>query len=652
MAEEVATFALKIDADGDPAAEAAEELEKFRKAIDKSKGALENYQKSLRLLRGSSDEVKDAKAKLKAAIELERGKMSQANLGILKLGGSYDKLTKAAKKNTHETDAGRKAIAAVGGPAKGLLEKFDGMKEALPALASGWGALAAAVAVGVAGIAIATAAIGALTAKFTAWLATTADANRNLALNREAFSGSAKNAQAWGHIIDWAAEKTALTTAQLNELTNGIEKSARGSRITGAAMVNTFHAMAAAAGAGRQDVADFFKEIVERGKLTGRTYIAFPDLQRFRNAGIKIQDVYRALGISAKQARAGVIISSSQMAAALAKLSENRFAELNKKKMLSLGSQWDRFKDNLMRFTNDLAGQGGALEPLLGALKQVADLFDLSTQSGQEMKAAVTKYGKEIATAIVAHLPDIKAFVAEVIHLAGVFIDAAAAVVQWAQSANGATTIKAILVAIGVTVGVLAVAFGTLAAIVAAPFVILAAAIYGVMKAVDWIKGIKWSEIGHDIVEGIKSGLAAAWDSLKGAVASMGHNIKKAFEDALHIGSPSKDFARYGKFSAQGYAQGIDRSTPIVRTATVAMAAEAKGGAAAAGARVGGVSASGGGSRSITVENHFIIGAGANAADVKQELSSHSFLSAFEQSIKVIMQTQGIPVGTPATSGG
>ncbi len=116
MANETATFSLKIDADAEPALESAAALEKYRASIQKSQEALAAYRKSQSLLKGSSAEVVDAKAKLRAAIELEKGKISASNLQILKLGGSYDKLSKAQKKTTEATLSGRKAVASVGGP--------------------------------------------------------------------------------------------------------------------------------------------------------------------------------------------------------------------------------------------------------------------------------------------------------------------------------------------------------------------------------------------------------------------------------------------------------------------------------------------------------------------------------------------------------
>ena len=663
MAEEVATFSLRIDADADPVAESAEALERYKAAIDKSKDAIASYSKSLGLLKGKSAEVTDAKTKLKAAIELERAKATQANLGILKLGGSYDKLTKSVKKAADaenkakgQHDAQKKALSSIGGPAKDLMGRFEELKGILPALSNPWTALAVAVAASVAVWAVAAAGVADLTAKFTEWLVKTADANRNLQLTREAFSGTTKNATAWGHVLDWASEKTALTTAELNELIIANEKTFRGFRISGQGMVDAFKATAAAAGAGRQDVADFFKEILERGKQTGRTFVQFADFAKFRNAGIDVNALYKELGITAAQAARGAVVSTDKMAAALRKVSENRFAELNGKKMLSLGAQWARFQDNLMRFTNDLAGEGGALEPLLKAIKQVVDLFDLSTQSGQDMKASITQYGKALSGAIVAHLPDIKAFVLNAMELAKQFIVGAAAVFQWTQSAEGMADIKAVFEAL-VDVGKFVIQTIKTGALVTQELVRAFEAVGSAISAIGDVFNsvtVGWEKIGTAIVEGIKSGLTAAWDGLKNAVGSMADGIKDKFKSLLGIASPSKVFANYGKMTGVGYAQGVQQSGPVVSSATSAMADDAVSAAGAAGAAPGG--GAGGSSRTTTIgtiENHFIIQAkGGDAEGIKEALSSRSFLDGFESSLKILLQSQGIPTGGPVPSGG
>ena len=141
MAEETATFALKIDADPTPAKESAAALEQFRAAIEKSQGALASYRKSLSLLKGDSDEVKDAKGKLKLAIEAEKAAISKNNLEILKLHGSYDKLAKDHRKNNDLTLASRKLIQSTGGPLRDQVNRFKELKEVLAGVTSGSAAM-------------------------------------------------------------------------------------------------------------------------------------------------------------------------------------------------------------------------------------------------------------------------------------------------------------------------------------------------------------------------------------------------------------------------------------------------------------------------------------------------------------------------------
>ena len=663
MATEEAVFALKIDADAEPAKESAAALEKFRASVEKSQAAIANYRKSQGLLKGSSDEVADAKKKLKAAIAAESAAITKANLGILKLGGSYDKLSKASKKNTTETISGKKAIATVGGPLKDLVGKFDEMKGMMPALASGWGLLALGVAAGVAALALAAASVAGLTIKFTAWLAETVDANRNLALQREAFAGTTKNATAWGHVMDWAAEKTALTTQQMNELVVSTEKTYRGFRISGQGMVDAFKASAAAAGAGRPDVASFFDEILRRGKLTGRTFVGPQDFAQFRNAGIDVKKLYEELGVSAAMASRGAVVSTDKMAAALRKLSENRFAEINGKKMLSLGFQWDHLTDNFMRFTNDLVGEGGAFEPLLKSIAEVAKMFDLSTDSGQEMKKSVTAYGTTIANFITSHIPDVKAFVGEVIDLGSAFVEGAAAVISFAQSSAGLFVIKSVLAGIAVVAGIVALSFLPIIAalaVIGVAVVAVGAAFYGIYAAAKALIKLDWAGIGSAIVDGIKYGMQAAWGLLKATVMSMGEGIKKAFTSILKIGSPSKVFDGYGGDIGDGAMRGVRRSQPRVEDASASLARGAASeaaavasepAAAAPSAPASGQPGGGGGARGPEIKIVFNI-TGQESQKTATMLQSQSLLDGLTQAVRAALKGGGIPTGIPVASGG
>lgn len=620
MAEQEARFALRLDADAEPAKEAAAELERFRSTIEKSQSAIAQYRKSMSLLKGSSDEVKDAQKQLRAAIDLEKASITKANLGILKLGGSYEKLSKASKKTKTDTEGLRKAIGQIGGPAQSALERFDGIRKILPGMSSGMGLLA----VGSAAAALAIVAVGAAlvgaTLKLANWVLETANANRNLAINREAFSGSASEARTWGKIIENTSKSVALTNSQLNDLAIQTEKVWRGMNISGQGIADAFHAAAAAAGAGREDVAGFFNEILERGKITGRVQLQFADLARFRNAGISAQQVYKSLGISAADAARGVLISTDRMAGALRTLSENRFADVNAKKMKSLDMLWTRFQDNLAR----LVGEGGAFEPLLDALDNLVKSFDAGTENGKMLRELFSQIASITTTLVTAFI-------------------------SFASSSTGLDVIKATLAGIA---GV--------ALVVVAAIALVGAAMYGIVKlsAIVWdaflsVFTADWAALGRSIVDGIKNGLTSAWSSLKSAVSDLGQGVKDTLKGILGIHSPSTVGMYVGRMTAAGVAGGLTSTQPMVRKASAQVATATTAPLVAAATSSPATTAGGAGgadnSRSVTigpVEVNVTVQAGhANGRELVQTVQSRSFIEPLEAALRLVLQSAAIPPG-------
>lgn len=62
---------------------------------------------------------------------------------------------------------------------------------------------------------------------------------------------------------------------------------------------------------------------------------------------------------------------------------------------------------------------------------------------------------------------------------------------------------------------------------------------------------------GEDLIRGVISGIGNAIGGGVSAARNAAKRMAQGFADALEIGSPSKVFAEMGKFSVQGYAQGI-----------------------------------------------------------------------------------------------
>lgn len=111
-----------------------------------------------------------------------------------------------------------------------------------------------------------------------------------------------------------------------------------------------------------------------------------------------------------------------------------------------------------------------------------------------------------------------------------------------------------------------------------------------------------WSNLGRNIVDGLKSGITNAWTSLVSKFKGLVSLLPAAVKKILGIASPSKVMAGFGKEIPAGLAQGINNNIGTVIAATRSMAGAVMGGSFSGGltpAFAGGGSL--GGSRSINV---------------------------------------------------
>jgi hypothetical protein len=78
--------------------------------------------------------------------------------------------------------------------------------------------------------------------------------------------------------------------------------------------------------------------------------------------------------------------------------------------------------------------------------------------------------------------------------------------------------------------------------------------------------------VGSDIVSGIWRGIQSMAGWLKNKVFDFFGNLVPSWaKKVLGIGSPSKVFARYGRFIVEGLAVGIERSADLAREATTGL---------------------------------------------------------------------------------
>jgi hypothetical protein len=666
-ADKVATFSVNLG--GDVAAAAkdnASALEEMRAKIDGSIERVKQLSAASKSLRGASEEIVGAKKDLKAIIEAERGAISQANLALLKQGTTYEKLTadmrkaEAAQKKLEakkQADLIKKlaeaegklnaGIKAAGGPLHDLIEKTNRWKEVMTGAGGSAGALGLAVGVLVVGVAAITTAIVVATLKLASFVVESADAMRTLGLMRESMTGSAASGKALGTWVDYLGHRVKLTREELTDLALANDRAFSPARTVvnprkmGQVVQEITYAMAQAkAGMGKfgDEASGKLREIIERGKVFGRTRITPEDLE---GTGIKfaeVADAYAKLNhISVDQARKSLQGYGSDVLAvakALHAAADNRFAKTNAEQLLSLDVQWAKFKERLI----SLAGSG-VLEPLLKGLSRLLYTLDPASASGKRLQATFEKLGTAIGNIDVGALSD----------RIGAFITKAAAageaVMGWWKTlesiaSNRAViiTLEAIGVAIGVVVATVVAGVGLLAAGIAATGLLITGPFIAIYEGYKFLKAIGWKEVGSSIIDGLIDGIVPGGTRLWAIIKGLAGKVKDSFKSALGISSPSKVFAGYGIETAAGYAKGVEKGAPRAQGAVQAMA---PGAPAATGDAASGPSSSG----PLIVHQTFeiVVGPGQSGADVVRAIKESSLLGDVQHAIRLVLLSQGIP---------
>ena len=72
-------------------------------------------------------------------------------------------------------------------------------------------------------------------------------------------------------------------------------------------------------------------------------------------------------------------------------------------------------------------------------------------------------------------------------------------------------------------------------------------------------EGVKLESIATNIIRGFTSGLKSAWQGVIQWANEAISNLKQKFQEALKIQSPSKVFEEYGKYTVEGFNQGLEK---------------------------------------------------------------------------------------------
>lgn len=632
MAEKTATFGIKIDTETN-ADLSADSVEKLRKRVEASQETVKRYSATLRALKGSSDEVKEARERLKAAVKAEEGAISRATLAL----GKHDTLLGNTKKASDQQTASSKMLSTATAEVSGKLTEASGASVLAESAIMGLTGVVAGLVLGLGGAIIAL-------AKF---VVEGANLLRTQGLMREAILGNTGDAERFGQQIDALASKVPLARDELQQLSLDISRSFIGARISGQGIVDTFNAVGVASAAMGSQTGNALKSIIERGKQAGRIGIGLQELQ---GTGLQFTDIAEALskgvGIGVQDAQTLLLqgrVPIDAGAKAIRDAVEKRFSKINAAKMLDLNVLAVKFKDTLRQLTS-----GVKLEPLLETLQRLGRLFDTSTVSGAALKDLITAFGSVVVAAFKIAGPVIEKFFIQFEIESFRFINNVLRVGIWVQKTFGIdlkksfdasnSAVTAAQIAFwGLTAAV--GAFAVVAAISAIPLLTVGAVIYYVVDAVKKLAGaldeIDWPATGKAVVDGFLAGLLSAPQALYNGVKQLAEGVKSSFTGALGIHSPSRVFAEYGSDTADGYTSGLQKGSGGANEAVGAMIQMPAPAAAGAG----------GGGHNFEININVTTGPGANAEQIKSDLTGGNFKASLLKALLEVMRDAGIPSG-------
>jgi hypothetical protein len=643
-AEQEARFKIGVDVDGGDETESlAQSLQGLQSQIKADKAALTEMTGALRAMQGGTSVSISAFAQLRAEIEAKKSAIAGATESYVTLGGAFgkikadaggaaeslDKVAASAEKSGKKAADGSKAAATgmkdAGAAAK---ESRDGIKGMLESVEKGGGVLGqfagklrgvveAGGKLGGSLFIVAAAAVVAFVAALAAgaialvsYAIKAADAARDQRLLMQAFEASKPALAGVGKAIKSVHDATGVGVDKLK----GFAKQLEASKVSAKDMPAALRALATAEAALGEGGAAEFAEQLKSGKKS---------------------------------------------VAELAKEVDSKFGGIVKARMLGLGAQFAKAKENVASLFAGLK-----LEGFLTALKGILDLLDANTSSGRALRNVAEKMLQPIIDGLTAAGPIAKAF------FKGLVVGALLVAIGFFKVRNALrdafggdavssidTVRTAMYVGAAIVIGFVA-ALALLAAGVAAVVGVFFGLQMAVSAAFDAVMNFDFGALGSAfadgasgaaaaLVEGLVAGILAGTGPVGSAMASLAGSAVKALMGGLDARSPSRKTMKGGQFAGQGVVVGAKSEKKNVEDAMRGLvqipsdvdpeaqgAAAGKGvakgaaGAAAGEGGAGGASSGKGGGRKLEVHFHGVPGAKEMATDAWLEKAADALEEA------------------------
>lgn len=359
------------------------------------------------------------------------------------------------------------------------------------------------------------------------------------------------------------AANAARDTRLLYEATLGSSEAA-------AALTTEFRQLEKTTGASRDRLWDVSKQLKVAGLEGADASAALK--------AIAMQEA--AIGTDGTAALIGDLKSGKKSAAEMAREIESKFGGVVEKRMMGLGQTSDRLQGNFAALFSGLD-----IEGFLSKFAAFTNTFDETTASGRVMKGLFETVFQPLVDGAAAAFPYISLFIQQFINqglkIAIAFKPVVTAVSElFGIEPNDAMTYTmkaaevaatALAISVGSVIAVFAV-LGLAAQQVGSAFLAawaMAKAAWtgvsdAVTSAIDTIKGMSLADVGAMLIDGFVNGIKSGAGKVRAAVGELGSLAKGALMTAIDAGSPAREFMDPGRFTAQGYAIGIEEGSAEV----------------------------------------------------------------------------------------
>jgi hypothetical protein len=275
------------------------------------------------------------------------------------------------------------------------------------------------------------------------------------------------------------------------------------------------------------------------------------------------------------------------------------------------------------QFVNSERGQK-VIDSIGAAISKVADIAGASLPYVAEAFGMLLTAGERVAAAIS--------------YVTSVFQTNSTAMALASAAFTGLKVIAgALAVAVGVVIAAGLALMAPLYAAVTAVTVLIGAFATGAKALWDFAGSA--GKIGSAIIDGLIGGIMSKVANLKATVSNLAATVSGGFKSALGIKSPSKVFAKYGKYTGQGYEQGLDKHMP---TGDDIASTVVPSGASAAPVASAGAATAGGGSSApsgplVWIEN----------LNVPVGVEPEPFARAIRREVSIMLQILQLAKGQP-----